>query len=162
MSAEFDEKSEPELVARHHQLLVEKPWLKDQHYFKNCRITRLALMKIWTHAHSGASNTQSGDPIEVIGILLGYLADEAVSICRAFMIQAFKFTMSFSGYCHRCHRKSGSRNGAFNRSLRSGFWSHRKNFAPEFNHGNHLHQSRHIPQPPEAGRLFVWGRRGSK
>jgi hypothetical protein len=79
MSADFDGKSEQELFARHKQLKAEMPWMKDQHYFKNCRMTRLALMKIWSHAHEGALNIENGSPSEIIGILLGYVADEAVS-----------------------------------------------------------------------------------
>jgi hypothetical protein len=80
MSTGYDGKSESEIFARHQQLKLEKPWLKDQHYFKNCRMTRLALMKIWSHAHEGALNIENGTPSEIIGILLGYVADEAVSI----------------------------------------------------------------------------------
>jgi hypothetical protein len=78
MSTGIDGKSEQELFARHEQLKAEKPWLKDQHYFKNCRMTRLALMKIWCHAHEGALNVEDGAPREIIGILLGYIADEIV------------------------------------------------------------------------------------
>jgi hypothetical protein len=79
MSTGFDGKSEAEIFARHQQLMAEKPWFQDQHYFKNCRMTRLALMKIWSHAHEGALNTENGTPCEIVGILLGYVADEAVS-----------------------------------------------------------------------------------
>jgi hypothetical protein len=79
MSYGYDGKSEEELFERHKQLKAEKPWLKDQHYFKNCRMTRLALMKLWNHAHEGSLNIKDGAPCEIIGILLGYLADEAVS-----------------------------------------------------------------------------------
>jgi hypothetical protein len=80
MSACLDGKSTEELFARHNKLTVEKPWKKDQHYFKNCQLTRLALMKIWSHAHEGALNPLHGNPTEVIGILLGYVADETVSV----------------------------------------------------------------------------------
>ncbi len=76
MSSVYDGKSEQELLDRHQQLKAEKPWLKDQHYFKNCRMTRLALMKIWSHAHEGA-------PLEIIGIMLGYIADEAVRYAQS-------------------------------------------------------------------------------
>jgi hypothetical protein len=88
MSSVYDGKTEQELLDRHLQLKAEKPWLKDQHYFKNCRMTRLALMKIWSHAHEGASlvatakdkdGNEKAVPMEIIGILLGYVADEAVS-----------------------------------------------------------------------------------
>lgn len=79
MSVCFDGKTELELIARHRELKAEMPWLKDQHYFKTCRMTRLALMKIWSHAHEGALNIENGTPSEIIGILLGYVADEAVS-----------------------------------------------------------------------------------
>ena len=93
MSSVYDGKSEQELLDRHQQLKAEKPWLKDQHYFKNCRMTRLALMKIWSHAHEGASNVEiikcedgaeeKKVPCEIIGILLGYIADEAVSCAQS-------------------------------------------------------------------------------
>ena len=83
MSYGYDGKSEEELFERHKQLKAEKPWLKDQHYFKNCRMTRLALMKLWSHAHEGALNIKDAAPCEIIGILLGYVADEAVSSAHA-------------------------------------------------------------------------------
>jgi hypothetical protein len=89
MSSAYDGKSAQELLDRHVQLTAEKPWLEHQHYFKNCRMTRLALMKIVCHAHEGASNVvvMKGEdvaeektvPCEIIGMLLGYIADEAVS-----------------------------------------------------------------------------------
>ena len=93
MPSLYDGKSAQELLGRHQQLKAEKPWLKDHHYFKSCRMTRLALMKIWSHAHEGASNVviikcedgaeEKKVPCEIIGILLGYIADEAVSCAQS-------------------------------------------------------------------------------
>ncbi len=75
----YDGKSQEELFQRHQELQADKPWYRDQHYFKSCRMTRLALMKLWNHAHDGSLNIMDGAPCEIIGILLGFVADEAVS-----------------------------------------------------------------------------------
>jgi hypothetical protein len=79
MSMSYDGKSQEELFQRHQELQADKPWFRDQHYFKSCRISRLALMKLWSHAHDGSLNIIDGAPCEIIGILLGFVADEAVS-----------------------------------------------------------------------------------
>ncbi len=75
----YDGKSQEELFQRHRELQADKPWYRDQHYFKSCRMTRLALMKLWNHAHDGSLNIKDGAPCEIIGILFGFVADEAVS-----------------------------------------------------------------------------------
>jgi hypothetical protein len=99
MSTGIDGKSEQELFARHEQLKAEKPWLKDQHYFKNCRMTRLALMKIWCHAHEGALNVEDGAPREIIGILLGYVADETVCCVSRALAHTAPFDFVLLGHC---------------------------------------------------------------
>jgi hypothetical protein len=106
MSACLDGKS-AELFSRHKKLMEDKPWRKDQHYFKNCQLTRLALMKIWSHAHEGALNPLHGNPTEVIGILLGYVADETVRFAQQSTPGPARqlccnFEMFFPGHCHRC------------------------------------------------------------
>ena len=50
----------------HRNLLTEKPWEKDPHYFKDIRISALALLKMVIHARSGGN-------IEIMGLLLGIL-----------------------------------------------------------------------------------------
>ena len=74
----YDGKSQEELFQRHQELQADKPWFRDQHYFKSCRISRLALMKLWSHAHDGSLNIMEGAPCEIVGALLGFVADEAV------------------------------------------------------------------------------------
>ena len=124
MSTGIDGKSEQELFARHEQLKAEKPWLKDQHYFKNCRMTRLALMKIWCHAHEGALNVEDGAPREIIGILLGYVADEMVGSSQRSQLSV-TFVMPsdfvFLGHRHRCYRKPRLWNGPFSSDFCAGW-----------------------------------------
>ena len=95
MSSVYDGKSDQELFDRHQQLKAEKPWLKDQHYFKNCRMTRLALMKIWSHAHEGALHFKEKFPCEIIGIMLGYVADEAVRYAQSVAPRPVKCVSGF-------------------------------------------------------------------
>jgi proteasome lid subunit RPN8/RPN11 len=51
-------------------------------------MTRLALMKIWSHAHEGA-------PLEIIGIMLGYIADEAVRYAQSVAPRPVKCVCGF-------------------------------------------------------------------
>ncbi|CAI7788033.1 unnamed protein product [Closterium sp. NIES-54] len=55
----------------HADVLSQKPWTKDPHYFKNVRISALALLKMVVHA-------RSGDTIEVMGIMQGKVVDGTV------------------------------------------------------------------------------------
>ncbi|CAG2118076.1 unnamed protein product, partial [Medioppia subpectinata] len=45
-------------------ILTAKPWEKDPHYFKDIRVSALALLKMVMHARSGGT-------LEVMGLLLG-------------------------------------------------------------------------------------------
>ena len=45
-------------------ILHAKPWEKDRHYFKDIKISALALLKMVMHARSGGN-------LEVMGLLLG-------------------------------------------------------------------------------------------
>jgi len=45
-------------------MLAAKPWEKDPHFFKEIRISALALLKMVTHARSGGA-------LEVMGLMLG-------------------------------------------------------------------------------------------
>jgi len=45
-------------------LLAAKPWEKDPHFFKDIKISALALLKMVMHARSGGN-------LEVMGLLLG-------------------------------------------------------------------------------------------
>ena len=45
-------------------LLAAKPWDKDPHFFKDIKISALALLKMVMHARSGGN-------LEIMGLLLG-------------------------------------------------------------------------------------------
>ncbi|CAI5950268.1 unnamed protein product [Closterium sp. NIES-64] len=61
----------------HADVLSQKPWTKDPHYFKNVRISALALLKMVVHA-------RSGDTIEVMGIMQGKVVDGTIIVMDAF------------------------------------------------------------------------------
>lgn len=50
--------------ARQVEMSNAKPWSKDPHYFKTCKISALALLKMVMHARSGKN-------LEVMGLMLG-------------------------------------------------------------------------------------------
>mmetsp|Transcript_127253 Transcript_127253/g.189684 ORF Transcript_127253/g.189684 Transcript_127253/m.189684 type:complete len:375 (-) Transcript_127253:8-1132(-) len=54
-------------------LQQEKPWMKDAKYFKNVALSPSAVMKMMMHCASGVEKgvKQGGNPIEVMGLLLG-------------------------------------------------------------------------------------------
>lgn len=57
----------------------EKPWTKDPHFFKNVRISALALLKMVVHARSGGS-------IEVMGIMQGKTEGGTIIVMDAFAL----------------------------------------------------------------------------
>ncbi|CAI7838688.1 unnamed protein product [Closterium sp. NIES-53] len=63
----------------HADVLSQKPWTKDPHYFKNVRISALALLKMVVHA-------RSGDTIEVMGIMQGKVVDGTIIVMDAFAL----------------------------------------------------------------------------
>ena len=54
--------------AAHRNVLSEKPWEKDPHYFKDVRVSALALLKMVIHARSGGN-------LEIMGLLIYGLRD---------------------------------------------------------------------------------------
>jgi len=64
------------------QLNKDKPWSKDPHYFKKCRINVLAATKMVKHAIQGVNTgrKQGGLPIEIMGLLIGRIDTDSIII----------------------------------------------------------------------------------
>nr|SVE86159.1 EOG090X078Z [Daphnia similis] len=60
-------------------MLAAKPWDKDPHFFKEIRISALALLKMVTHARSGGH-------LEVMGLLLGKVDANTMVVMDAFAL----------------------------------------------------------------------------
>ncbi|KAK2737927.1 COP9 signalosome catalytic subunit rri1 [Onygenales sp. PD_40] len=60
-------------------LASERPWSKDPRYFKNIRISAVALLKMVMHARSGGN-------IEVMGLMQGYIAANTFIVTDAFRL----------------------------------------------------------------------------
>nr|CAG4651018.1 EOG090X078Z [Simocephalus serrulatus]SVE94273.1 EOG090X078Z [Simocephalus serrulatus] len=60
-------------------MLAAKPWEKDPHFFKEIRISALALLKMVTHARSGGH-------LEVMGLLLGKVDANTMVVMDAFAL----------------------------------------------------------------------------
>ncbi|PHH70511.1 hypothetical protein CDD82_7064 [Ophiocordyceps australis] len=63
----------------HKAATQDRPWSRDPHYFKNIRISAVALIKMTMHARSG------GD-LEVMGLMQGYVDDDAFVVTDAFRL----------------------------------------------------------------------------
>lgn len=63
----------------HRNLLNEKPWEKSVDYFKNVKISALALLKMVIHARSGGN-------IEVMGLLLGKVDGQTMIVMDSFAL----------------------------------------------------------------------------
>ena len=63
----------------HRNLLTEKPWEKDPHYFKDIKISALALLKMVIHARSGGN-------IEIMGLLLGKVDGQSMIVMDSFAL----------------------------------------------------------------------------
>nr|CAG4640902.1 EOG090X078Z [Eulimnadia texana] len=60
-------------------ILTAKPWEKDPHFFKEIKISALALLKMVTHARSGGH-------LEVMGLLLGKVDANTMVVMDAFAL----------------------------------------------------------------------------
>jgi COP9 signalosome complex subunit 5 len=58
---------------------VEAPWKKDPHYFKSCKISAIALIKMVIHARSGV-------PHEIMGLMQGKVIDRSLVIMDSFAL----------------------------------------------------------------------------
>ena len=66
-------------VAEHDRILNEKPYQQDPHYFKDVRISAVALLKMVMHARSGGS-------FEVMGLMQGKVAGQTFIVTDAFRL----------------------------------------------------------------------------
>ncbi|KAG9252222.1 JAB1/Mov34/MPN/PAD-1 ubiquitin protease-domain-containing protein [Emericellopsis atlantica] len=57
----------------------DKPWRKDNNYFKHVRISAVALIKMAMHARSGGS-------LEIMGLMQGYIEHETFIVTDAFRL----------------------------------------------------------------------------
>eukprot|EP00794_Sanderia_malayensis_P004889 gene4889-5529_t len=60
-------------------ILQRKPWTKDPHYFKNIKVSALALLKMVMHARSGGT-------LEVMGLMLGKVEGDTMIVMDAFAL----------------------------------------------------------------------------
>ncbi|KAF5385571.1 hypothetical protein D9757_006734 [Collybiopsis confluens] len=61
------------------QLNRDSPWSKDPHYFKSCKISAVALIKMVMHARSGV-------PYEIMGMLQGKVVGTSLVILDSFAL----------------------------------------------------------------------------
>lgn len=66
-------------AAQQTQIQAQRPWEKDPYYFKNVKISALALLKMVMHARSGGT-------IEIMGLLLGKVDGQNMLIMDAFAL----------------------------------------------------------------------------
>uniref|UniRef100_A0A8H8CFE3 COP9 signalosome complex subunit 5 n=1 Tax=Psilocybe cubensis TaxID=181762 RepID=A0A8H8CFE3_PSICU len=57
----------------------EQPWTKDPHYFKSCKISAIALIKMVIHARSGV-------PYEIMGLMQGKVMGNSLVIMDSFAL----------------------------------------------------------------------------
>ena len=63
----WDQEKMDELIA------VKRPWKKDPHHFKHCKISAVALIKMAMHA-------KAGDEMEVMGVMQGFPVGETMYV----------------------------------------------------------------------------------
>eukprot|EP00128_Syssomonas_multiformis_P014217 Colp12_sorted_trinity150504_noHs@14714 len=64
---------------QHKQMIQAKPWSSDPHYFKDVKISALALLKMVMHARSGGT-------LEVMGLMFGKIHQQTMIIMDAFAL----------------------------------------------------------------------------
>ncbi len=92
---------------------VEKPWLKDPHYFTDVHVSAVALIKMVMHARSGGS-------IEVMGSIQGQVAEKAFVVNDVFPLpvegtetrvnagaEGMEFMVSYNLECPAVARREG-------------------------------------------------------
>ena len=72
-------------------MLKTKPWAKDPNYFKFCKISALALLKMVIHARSGGT-------IEVMGTLLGKVDGDTMIVMDCFALPVEGMSVNWVGY----------------------------------------------------------------
>ena len=63
----------------HQEIIQAQPWKQDTHYFKDTRISALALIKMVMHA-------QSGGNIEIMGLMVGKVVKNTIVVMDAFAL----------------------------------------------------------------------------
>jgi len=66
-------------VEANKQILQQAPWDKDPHYFKSCKISAVALIKMVIHARSGV-------PHEIMGLMQGKVVGNSIVIMDSFAL----------------------------------------------------------------------------
>ncbi|TEB22361.1 jun coactivator Jab1 [Coprinellus micaceus] len=66
-------------AAENRRINQEEPWTKDPHYFKLCRISAVALIKMVIHARSGV-------PHEIMGLMQGKVVGNTIVIMDSFAL----------------------------------------------------------------------------
>ncbi|KAH8829091.1 Mov34-domain-containing protein [Flagelloscypha sp. PMI_526] len=66
-------------AAADRQIINAQPWAKDPHYFKTCKISAVALIKMVIHARSGV-------PYEIMGLMQGKVMDNCLVIVDSFAL----------------------------------------------------------------------------
>lgn len=65
--------------AANREIIDQAPWSKDPHYFKTCKISAVALIKMVIHARSGV-------PYEIMGLMQGKVIGDALVIIDSFAL----------------------------------------------------------------------------
>lgn len=66
-------------AAEQQQILAARPWDKDPHFFKEIKISALALLKMVMHARSGGN-------FEIMGLLLGKVENNVMVVMDCFAL----------------------------------------------------------------------------
>ncbi|KAH9962171.1 JAB1/Mov34/MPN/PAD-1 ubiquitin protease-domain-containing protein [Russula dissimulans] len=66
-------------VDANRRLIREQPWAHDPHYFKSCKISAVALIKMVIHARSGV-------PWEIMGLMQGKVVGNSIVIMDSFAL----------------------------------------------------------------------------